>query len=376
MGLCRRDVDIARELLRRIDGGVVNVVVRIGIEGRDVYRQAIVDIPRPDFIAVRGFRLETGVRQDRPAAHRGHHIFFLQRRSAEALRKGGPQRQIRDARPRKAHVEDRPGIVRGTFRTHIIRIRTFGIGLAPFGMFHLGLNPRIPHPVAQRKIGGQNRLHLCIQGVGQHVTLVVGRRGVRNAFCHRRRRDLLRKRRRTVQDTGGKDALHRSGSRSSRIGLQCIITDVISGDQVMVVTDGPVHLQRRTELLVPVIRIVGDDQRHLCNDRIRVHLVGHFLFVLLPKRIEAHTGKPRRHVFGFGKGIDLIALPLGNVHGKIFITGLHASGMDGTFEAVQPAADRELVGKVITQERAAFLLAEGGIRRFAVRGAQVPLIAV
>ena len=97
------------------------------------YRQAIVDIPRPDFIAVRGFRLEAGVRQDRPAAHRGHHIFFLQRRNAEALRKGGPQRQIRDARPREAHVEDRPGIVRGTFRTHIIRIRTFGICCAKGG---------------------------------------------------------------------------------------------------------------------------------------------------------------------------------------------------------------------------------------------------
>ena len=47
--------------------------------------------------------------------------------------------------------------------------------------------------------------------------------------------------------------------------------------------------------------------------------------------------------------------------------------MDGTLEAVQPAADRELVGKIVAQERAAFLLAEGGVRRFAVRRAQVPL---
>ena len=144
----------------------------------------------------------------------------------------------------------------------------------------------------------------------------------------------------------------------------------------MVVADGPVHLQRGAELLVPVVRIVGDDQRHLRDGRVRVHVVGHFLFILLPECVEAHTGKPRRHVFGFGEGINLIALPLGDVHGEILIAGFHAPGMDGTLEAVQPAADRELVGKIVAQERAAFLLAEGGVRRFAVRRAQVPLIAV
>ena len=95
-------------------GGIISVkaaaLKSVNKEATSTPRQ--IQLPQgPDFIAVRGLRLEAGVRQDRPASHRRHHILFLQRRDAESLRERGPQRQIRDARPHKAHIEDRPGIV-------------------------------------------------------------------------------------------------------------------------------------------------------------------------------------------------------------------------------------------------------------------------